>query len=519
MRQDNLSRSRSNPSRPHFFRSLLAVCAAALFGGCAAYGVPDQTDAVAESSLTSLPIREVTVFKDGHAFVVHEGELALDAGGAIHLKDLPTPVLGTFWPYVATEGATLHSVVSAKRIVTVQQTALNIPDLIRANIGAKVRIKQSPGEFTGTIVAVPTRLRGEGELDQEVEEIVTEVGQVVMLETEDGYRVIPVSSVQEVIFLDRPADKLAAGTEQHVLTMQVQAEGESTLGQQVRAGMAYVQRGIRWIPNYRVELDGKGQAHVKLQATLINEMTDLQNVTANLVIGVPHFAFKDTIDPLALGRTTAQLSQYFQEGSQTAYAFSNAIQTQVARMGEYRNRAPQAEPPTGDLGPDLGPGDKREDLYIFSVKGVSLKKGQRMVVPVVEFDLPYEDVFTVKLEMSPPPELMRHFNNSQQQQLAQLLHAPKAAHQARLTNSSRYPLTTAPALIMRGGQPLGQAMMTYTSPGAEWTSRSRQRSIFRSRKVTKRWIASRTRPTGAGTTMIGWIWTARSTCITTATSR
>ena len=35
--------------------------------------------------------------------------------------------------------------------------------------------------------------------------------------------------------------------------------------------MIYLQRGIRWIPEYRVEIDGKGEARVKLQATLINE--------------------------------------------------------------------------------------------------------------------------------------------------------------------------------------------------------------------------------------------------------
>ena len=119
-----------------------------------------------------------------------------------------------------------------------------------------------------------------------------------------------------------------------------------------------------------------------------------------------------------------------------------------------------------DLGPELTPGDKREDLFVFTVKGVSLKKGQRMVVPVVEFELPYEDVYTVKLDMTPPPELTQQFNNNQQQEMARLLHAPKAAHQARLTNSSKYPLTTAPALILRDGQPLGQAMMTYTPVGA-----------------------------------------------------
>jgi hypothetical protein len=39
-------------------------------------------------------------------------------------------------------------------------------------------------------------------------------------------------------------------------------------------------------------------------------------------------------------------------------------------------------------------------------------------------------------------------------------------HQIRLTNKSQYPLTTAPALIVRDGRLLGQGMMTYTAIGS-----------------------------------------------------
>jgi len=40
-------------------------------------------------------------------------------------------------------------------------------------------------------------------------------------------------------------------------------------------------------------------------------------------------------------------------------------------------------------------------------------------------------------------------------------------HRIRLINSSEYPLTTAPALILRDNRVLAQGLMTYTAPGAE----------------------------------------------------
>src|SRR5207247_6208597 len=108
--------------------------------------------------------------------------------------------------------------------------------------------------------------------------------------------------------------------------------GNAAREKTARVGMMYVQKGIRWIPGYKVELDGKGHATLRLQATLVNELMDLEDVTAHLVIGVPSFAFKETPDPIALQRSFAQLSRYFQQESQTAYAFGNAILSQNARM-------------------------------------------------------------------------------------------------------------------------------------------------------------------------------------------
>src|SRR3989442_14238817 len=67
--------------------------------------------------------------------------------------------------------------------------------------------------------------------------------------------------------------------------------------------------------------------------------------------------------------------------------------------------------------------------------------------------------------MAPPRELRAEMGGSQQADLARLLHAPKVLHKIRLSNSGTAPFTTAPALVLKGGQLLAQGMMTYTSPG------------------------------------------------------
>jgi hypothetical protein len=186
------------------------------------------------------------------------------------------------------------------------------------------------------------------------------------------------------------------------------------------------------------------------------------------VVGVPTFAFRGTVDPMALQQTVAQLGSYFDAQSASGYAMSNAIMSQVGDRDDARLR--EGNEPynvTPDLGPEVASSEKDEDLFVFTVKRVTLKKGDRMVLPVSESELAYRDVYVLDLPFAPPMEVRANANDAQQREIARLLGAPHFTHVLRLANSSHEPLTTAPALIASGDRVLGQGMMTYTAPGAD----------------------------------------------------
>ena len=73
-------------------------------------------------SLAHMPVKEVTVFKDGHALLIHEGLMPLTASGDVVLEDLPKPVLGTFFPYSMEPQAKLDSVDVYKRQTVLQRS-------------------------------------------------------------------------------------------------------------------------------------------------------------------------------------------------------------------------------------------------------------------------------------------------------------------------------------------------------------------------------------------------------------
>jgi len=438
----------------------VAVCSLALSG--AAY-------AAEAGKLEDMPIREVTVFKDGHAFVLHEGVMPVDENGDIVLDYLPRPIIGTFWVYSRDEG--LQSVVSGSKIVTLSMTAITRDELLKANIGKRVRIRESssPAPYEATILAIPSRSSDElaaiGAPDAPPQLPVT--GSTLMLKVAEGTKVIQQEAIIDITFLDEPESRVEKQEFRNVMTMRF---GRGFEKREVSVGMTYVQRGIRWIPSYRIEIDGKGKAKLKLQATIINELKDLSDVKTHLVIGVPSFAFKETVDPMSMQETVAQLGAVFREDSRSRYAFSNAIMTQSARMSEYRGY--DAAGPSGsgdaiDLGPEIKGAGANENLFVFTIDHISLKKGQRMVIPVAEYELSYKNVYTLDLPFSPPVQIAQNLNSEQQLELARLMSTPKVKHVIRMKNDSTQPITTAPALVLSKGTVIAQGMTKYTAIGAD----------------------------------------------------
>lgn len=357
----------------------------------------------------------------------------------------------------------------------VERTALSVRELIEANFGADVQLITNYNKtYSGRLL--PSLRRSSEELEAtglpgEGERLPIK-SDVLLIKTIDGTIALPESTVQEIVLKGEVKRGLADDELRNLLTLKLDWKGGKP-AKSAAVGMMYLQKGIRWIPSYKVTIDGKGSAVVKLQATLIDEMTDLSDVTANLVIGVPSFAFKDTFDPIGLQQTVAQLSGYFSQDSRTNMNFSNAMMSQVAGQGGGQGGFGGAPGPAGpngamNLGPEVAGTDKNEDLFVFTIKHLTLRKGERMTLPVSEYTFKYRDIYTLDIAYAPPPEIRgSRGENEQQLEMLRLINAPKVIHKLRLTNSSKQPLTTAPALIMNGAHVVAQGMTTYTSPSGE----------------------------------------------------
>jgi hypothetical protein len=118
---------------------------------------PDTPPATEDKDRAALPIREVTVFKDGHAFVVHRGSAATDGSGNVVLEELPRPVLGTFWAFCGEGGASLRSVAAGPRKVSSERAALDVRGLLEANPGADVIVVENGLSYSARIEGIPVQ--------------------------------------------------------------------------------------------------------------------------------------------------------------------------------------------------------------------------------------------------------------------------------------------------------------------------------------------------------------------------
>ncbi|MBN1554567.1 MAG: hypothetical protein JXA11_07460 [Phycisphaerae bacterium] len=426
-------------------------------------GVPAADSVQSVSAPANLPVKEVTIFKDGHAFVMHSGTMPVNPAGHVVLDDLPSPVLGTFWPFSNEEHAKLKAVVAGRKKISAKRTALDMRGLIEANVGRDVIITEhGVGRYHATILGIPTRTSKELQDTNSPgdQEMLPRKGNVVLVRTDEGVKVLDFKRITQITIKGKPNTLQTEEEFRNRLTLHL--DWDEKPAREANVGMVYLQRGLRWIPGYKVVIDGKGTAKVKLEASVVNDLADLENVTAHLVIGVPRFVMEGQTDPISLQQTAQQLSQYFRSTN----GLSNAISTQVVLRPNARAEKPMSSNES-QPGPEVTGSRRNEDLFVFTIKNLTLKKGQRMVLPINEVTLKYRDVYTLNVPFAPPPEVWRNINSSQQMEIARQTARPKVMHQLRITNGKECPLTTAPALIFLKDRVLGQGLMTYTSREGE----------------------------------------------------
>jgi hypothetical protein len=449
-----------------------------------------EGEAIENSDYALFQPQRVVVFKDGYALFAKEARAKVSESGTVITHDVPgSAVLGTVWAASA-EGPRLITLTSGWELRREQVASMpylaSFTDLLRANLGKQATLELANDRtVSGTLVAVlspppPIPPDPPGAAPAENRPLSAMMSarpawrdpfassatdasrqpaeaQLVAIETDAGRRVIPIASVQGITATDLQIENLKYTHQPPKVKTLTFDFGTTAAGQEVTIRLIYFTRGVRWIPTYRLGVDFDGESSLELQGEVINDAEDFTSAALDLVVGVPNFKFREDISPLSLeAAMRATLSQ----------AAPNLLSQQFLSNAYERPAEPPPAPDPRDttlsLAPDLIARGS-EALFTYSVPSLTLRKGDRAVVPIWAGTVKARRSYTYDLHAVRGSHLPGERPDRDGPPRDRL--AARVWQNVELTNSSPLPWTTGACLVLDEQLPLAQETLAYTPPG------------------------------------------------------
>ncbi len=415
----------------------------------------------------SLPVlntkaRNIAVFKNGLGFFMREGTVRLNDGWAV-TEYVPNSSLGSLWISSLDKDSILEEVVGFKEAVQRSFEAISIEELLASNIGKKVKITYSDKIIEGMIKSVPeprTPEKAEGSgadygrpvYDPRVQ---PKLAAIVILDTGDGEVVLNKSSISKVEFPKGFSASYLSKEKAKRIRFKVAGSKK-----EAKIGLSYLQKGISWVPSYLINIEDPKKARVTMKATLINDSEDLESVDFFFVVGYPNFLYADVLSPMALEESITQFIQGLRrEGRQEDAGGMMAITRQRA---DFRESGVLSNVDYGYETIKGLPGAAEEDLFLYHKDKVSIKKGERAYYPIFFDEVDYKHIYEWEI-----PDTINVDPRGYQRPEQEKKEKEQVWHSVKLSNSTKYPWTTAPAFVVSGWKPLAQDTINYTPRNAK----------------------------------------------------
>ena len=427
---------------------ILIAPAAALFAG-------ETADAP-----TPLPKTvAVAAFKNGLAFVLRQGEIPITSGTA-RLSPIPNATLGTLWLAPVNPEARIDEIVAYRYNVAGQRPIQSIGEILRANAGKTVTITYQMKEYTGEVVGLRDTAPEATPIDARYPQPHEDY---LLLRTDKRLMAFPLGGISLATLPDDAV--LHETTQTPSQALRLRLKGASA---KEKLSMGYLEHGLGWTPSYLISLTDDTNAQITMQSVVTNDAEDLQNAELFFVVGVPNFAYSNTLSPMSLQQS---LVDYMKDAERdydrkkSFGALSNAISGQ-ALMADEREAAPIALV----NGVEEMASAPEEDLFLYSRSEVTLARGERATYNVFSGSVAYEHLYSWEVEDQPRVDAFGNVINPGQN-MQDSARADSIWHSIRLKNSTKLPWTSAPALVISGDKPVSQDTLTYTPKSATSTLR------------------------------------------------
>lgn len=413
-----------------------------------------------------MEVKKVAVFKNGYSQVSLEGEIG-SGETQLRLRDVPVPVLGSFW-WEAPEGVSVREVRSESAIVQAPKAQYSTLDFLLANVGLQAEVVMSNGaKLTGVICAPPAVEAASSFRPCHYTEPQGRPG-VGSVRGGGGIEPAAMSAETTAVQLRMPSGVVTL-KEAHILYAQVLSENPQYPTQtRVEPSLVFelsgaaagktlqvssLSRGLSWLPSYRLDLRSQGKAQFECKAMVMNELTDLNGVQLELVMGYPALGKYLLPSPVAQFHSLDKFLGLIMRGNESG---GGVLSQNFVSNNNYGYVAEQAPEQSGLT--------QAEDLFFYSIPDFSCAAGQTVTREIFGGEVNYSHVYTWHV---PTQIEIRRWQNNHQSGYGSNGESPADVwHCVRVLNSLKAPWTTGVLDCYAEGRLVGRSQVNFTAEGA-----------------------------------------------------
>ncbi|MGF6849114.1 hypothetical protein QFZ51_004349 [Chitinophaga sp. W3I9] len=418
-------------------------------------------------------IKSLSVFKNGQSFVVKEITAQVPDSG-FRLNSLPVALFGTYW-FAGTTNPVSRVSSRVEQINEIQERKANsFLELLHANKGKNITIVATdnntykgsvedfdlPEEINSRLQLQQMQLTNEYRGQYQFDRLYAPANPVLLLKMNGKWIGIEPATIKTITFEDKPSRTTTAriAVQKPVVTIHFAQSGQQSFT------MMYLQNGLSWTPVYQLQLASETEATLNLQAEVNNNVEDIKNTDVDFVMGVPNFSQATTLATLLNFSATG--------GTENANIYSNATQM---RSDYARDRMVESVVMPEEAPSENNVAVENEDLYFYTLKNISLRKGERAQYPVFKKTVKIRHFYKTVL----PASVMSTYrtngdDDAASEEMEAASHAARSAspnkvnHFVEIYNNTDNPFTSGAVLILQKNtqKPIAQDVLKFTAKGA-----------------------------------------------------
>ncbi len=421
--------------------------------------------AVATAEVLTEKINTIALFKNGSGYFLSSVDVPADTEN-FQITPEVSPVFGTFW-VSWDKGVELQSLVAQEKDFDKPIEAVTVEELLKANIGAQIRINVDEGYVSGKLVSFDEKKSPPQPVNREKSNLPPYRQKFITVESTAGTVVMNTSQIDRVHFIDGGISRDGTKTEKKVSLCGKFKEKNA----ETELFLSYLGKGITWAPSYSVDISEEGKAALTAKALIVNEAADIENAEILLITGYPQLAYSDILSPISLENTLNEFLKSLGKGGDERPESSRRMLNTAKSLAAFDSAG------YGGQALDYGAaaeGKQLEDMFFYPVEDVTLKKDQTGYYPLFSVETECEHIYEWQID----DNIDRHYRYNQNQEDEQVVW-----HSIRLKNDTGKPWTSAPVQTVKENLLLGQSTLDYTLDGEKTTVKITQAASVKANQV------------------------------------